>query len=380
MKSTSFQRSRDLVTLLRERVVTGRYAPGQQLPARAALVSELDSSTNTVQAALDVLVNEGFLRSERRIGTFVASHPPHLHDYAMVTVESVEHLSQSDASRYPRLLMETAKAMPADESRRFKIYDGVDSRTLDESFHRLRSDLFHRRLAGVIKTCRYHARGLIEESKVPWVLMDAFVNSDTIFSLVRSRRIWMTAAGEHLRKLGRRRVAIIGNATTPIAFHHTLATILREQGLTVLSEHIQSAHPQASAWARSATTLLLSLPEATRPDAILVTDDVLTDPVLCGVLDRSLRTPTDLEIVSLANFPSPAPTILPVTRLGWDMRQELLTATDMIRRFNAGTLKPCAVHAPLYFESQIPAVPVSALSSESNFVSPHEQSQLMAWV
>lgn len=380
MKASAVQRSRDLVSRLRESVITGKYAPGQQLPARSVLVQELDSSSNTVQAALDVLVAEGFLRSEPRIGTFVAAHPPHLHDYALVTVESAENLNQSDAVRYPKLLMETAKNMPADDRRRFKIFDGVDSRTLDESFHRLRSDLFHRRLAGVIKTCSFHARGLIEESKVPWVLMDSHLNSDTIFSLVRSRRIWMAAAGEHLLKLGRRRVAIVGNASTPMDVHHTLATIIREQGLTVLSEHIQSAHPQSPASARAATTLLLSLPQATRPDAILVTDDVLIEHVLCGVLDRSMRTPTDLEIVSLANYPSPAPTILPVTRLGWDMRQDLLTATDMISRFHAGTLKPCAVHAPLYFESQIPAVLISALATENNFVSPFELSQLMASV
>ncbi|QOV37182.1 PLP-dependent aminotransferase family protein [Streptomyces ferrugineus] len=60
---------------LRDAVRDGRLAPGEPLPATRRLASELGISRNTVKAAYDQLVAEGYLTARQGSGTQVASLP-----------------------------------------------------------------------------------------------------------------------------------------------------------------------------------------------------------------------------------------------------------------------------------------------------------------
>lgn len=61
---------------LRDAVRNGRLAPGERLPATRQLAAELGVSRNTVKAAYDQLVAEGYLTARQGAGTHVASLPP----------------------------------------------------------------------------------------------------------------------------------------------------------------------------------------------------------------------------------------------------------------------------------------------------------------
>ncbi|WP_208607305.1 PLP-dependent aminotransferase family protein [Streptomyces curacoi] len=61
---------------LRDAVRDGRLAPGARLPATRRLADELGVSRNTVKAAYDQLVAEGYLTARQGSGTRVASLPP----------------------------------------------------------------------------------------------------------------------------------------------------------------------------------------------------------------------------------------------------------------------------------------------------------------
>ncbi len=60
-----------LGTILREQVVSGRYAPGDQLPTETQLVSAYGVSRITVRQALKALEEQGLVRREAGRGTFV---------------------------------------------------------------------------------------------------------------------------------------------------------------------------------------------------------------------------------------------------------------------------------------------------------------------
>lgn len=62
----------DLVAAIRERVITGAFAPGQRLKEEW-LASEFGVSRIPLREALRALESEGFIRSERYSGTFVAT-------------------------------------------------------------------------------------------------------------------------------------------------------------------------------------------------------------------------------------------------------------------------------------------------------------------
>lgn len=56
---------KQLADLLREQIVSGELAPGQDLPAQTALAAEYDLGRDAVQDALGVLRAEGLIVTER---------------------------------------------------------------------------------------------------------------------------------------------------------------------------------------------------------------------------------------------------------------------------------------------------------------------------
>lgn len=68
--------SRSLYLALRERVLDGRLRPGTRLPASRSLAQQLGVGRNTVIAAFDQLMTEGYLSSITGSGTFVSKELP----------------------------------------------------------------------------------------------------------------------------------------------------------------------------------------------------------------------------------------------------------------------------------------------------------------
>ena len=64
-----------LGTILREQILSGAFAPGDQLPTEAELVVDYGVSRITVRQALKSLSDEKLIRREAGRGTFVTGHP-----------------------------------------------------------------------------------------------------------------------------------------------------------------------------------------------------------------------------------------------------------------------------------------------------------------
>ncbi|MEU2043819.1 GntR family transcriptional regulator [Nocardia niwae] len=56
---------------LRDQIARGDYAPGDQLPTKAALCSEWGAAVNTVERALQELRESGLIETFHGVGTFV---------------------------------------------------------------------------------------------------------------------------------------------------------------------------------------------------------------------------------------------------------------------------------------------------------------------
>jgi GntR family transcriptional regulator/MocR family aminotransferase len=72
--------SRDLLRevhqQLRDAILDGRLQPGARLPATRALAERLGVSRNTMLAAYDLLLSEGYLLARPGAGTYVADTLP----------------------------------------------------------------------------------------------------------------------------------------------------------------------------------------------------------------------------------------------------------------------------------------------------------------
>jgi GntR family transcriptional regulator len=63
--------SRQIAASLRDRIASGEYPPGSQLPSITDLAGEFGVATNTVRKALGILRDEGLIESVAGYGTFV---------------------------------------------------------------------------------------------------------------------------------------------------------------------------------------------------------------------------------------------------------------------------------------------------------------------
>jgi GntR family transcriptional regulator / MocR family aminotransferase len=68
-------RRQGLERALREAIRDGRLAPGSRVPASRALAAEIGLARNTVAAAYDQLIAEGYLQARTGAGTFVIGMP-----------------------------------------------------------------------------------------------------------------------------------------------------------------------------------------------------------------------------------------------------------------------------------------------------------------
>ena len=90
-----------------------------------------------------------------------------------------------------------------------------------------------------------------------------------------------------------------------------------------------------------------------RPDGILIGDDNLVEYATAGLIDAGVKVPTEVEVVAHCNFPWPTPSVLPVKRLGYDVREclrECIAAIDE-QRGGSKTVSPHIV--PARFEEEI---------------------------
>jgi DNA-binding GntR family transcriptional regulator len=64
-----------VVTALRERISSGKYAVGSQLPSQAKIMAEFDTTESITRRALSALREEGLISSHQGVGHFVRAQP-----------------------------------------------------------------------------------------------------------------------------------------------------------------------------------------------------------------------------------------------------------------------------------------------------------------
>lgn len=78
---------RQIMTLIKQRIVNHTYHAGEKIPAVRELALQLETNPNTVQRALSELENEGVLFSKRGLGRFVSENEAVLESMKMQTVQ-----------------------------------------------------------------------------------------------------------------------------------------------------------------------------------------------------------------------------------------------------------------------------------------------------
>lgn len=305
---------------------------GQRLASNAALREHYGVTAVTMCRATRQLVRDGYLRSVRRSGVFVAGSLPHQNRFGVVFHS--HPASPADWTRLDDVIFsETGKGIPGLDCT-FVHYFDIRGDFHGPDYVRLEADVATQRIGGLFFTSdpwQVYGASFLHDSLIPKAAPGKRSDMDTIEFVPAVDRAIEWLAVERRR----RRVAHIWSSTvlgTAPEHRAGLMRLSQRCDLEVQPHWFQYAdiyHPES---ARQIVQLLLAAPPDARPDALLVADDNLIGEVEKGILAAGVRVPEDLEVVAHCNFPQPAFTRLPVRRLGYDIRDMLC---NVVQRFRA---------------------------------------------
>jgi len=294
----------EILTNLCSAIASGKWLPGDRIPDRKELLAQFGVSIVTLQNAIEILLCDGFLVSERGRGTFVAERPPCTHRFAVISTK------EDMPNRFQKNLLQSAKKLGKERgfeifSASLNLYDmqlnpGEINSILDQIDRHLFAGILmipyfpkeeiptHARAAG-IPLARFHA-------ETGWLLPP----SDIVFDLklMEPADLFVKVFQENNVK----KVSILcwnepGFGTSG------LVDRLASAGIVVRPEWILSIPPKWQTTGPNIIRLLLSLPDGLRPDGIFVADDNLLPLVLAEAEALNIRIPEDLFVAVQYNFP-----------------------------------------------------------------------------
>lgn len=332
-----------ILNCLRSEIVDGKMHPGERLPTRADLERRFQVSNATLQRALDRLMSEGFIYARGTMGTFVATEPPHLAHIGMV-VPMMPH--DEKYSRFFATLTQEAGRFEKVHNRTLTVYFGGGGHTDNDHYRRLVRHLQHRRVKGLIFTHPPHwylGTPLLELPGISRVAICQQPLPVPGVAMVRLARETVFSRGlDILLARGRRRLAIISNSGD--SANRTVAEgwvhLARERGMDTGLHWVQGASIEFPGTASNIARLLMHGRAEERPDALMILDDNLVEYATAGVLAAGMRVPDDLDVVAHCNFPWPTPSVLPVSRLGFNNTEVVARCVELVDRLSRGEAVP----------------------------------------
>ena len=354
-----------IVENLRQEIVSGTVTPGGRMPSHLEIARRFGASRVTAQWALRHLSQDGFIRTRARSGTFVVDKPPHLNNYALVFFnDPASGYAATQWSRYYMALSNEAVALQRQERCRMLLFHGVDEHRDSDDYQRLLSHLEARQLAGIIFASHpYPTQGspILEQPGIPRVAFMAKHFYPQVPAVTFDARMWLEKGLDYLAARGRKRIAIVAQAGT-LLDDAWPAQAVAARGFECPPQWRQIITFQAAQAARNCVHLLLSGPAGQRPDGLLIDDDNFVEHSLAGVIAAGRRVPEDVEVVTHCNFPWPPPAVLPVARLGYDIRATLRMAMDLIDRQRRGETVPALTLMPALFQQELNNQPTAEVA------------------
>ena len=337
---------------LQDEIVSGKLKPGGRMPTRDELEKHFGVSRVTLQRAFDRLMRDGFIVSKGNRGTFVSETPPHLSSYALVFPFTPDDPSWS---RFWTALSDEAVTLARTSRIKISCYYEVNGSTDCEDYQRLLHEVRARRLAGMIFSSMSESllnTPLMEESGTPRVAIMLPRPGCQMPAVYPDLCSFMDLALDSLLARGRRRVALVGN------INNVLWTQMVEylvEGMKARGMEFRPYWAQLVDCSSALRTvhLLMHNEQKTRPDGLIIADDNLVEHSTAGLLAAGVRVPEDAEVVAHCNFPWPAPSVVPVQRLGFDARQVMAACVESIDMQRRGETPPAFVSIRALFENEV---------------------------
>lgn len=325
--SPGLDRHEQFYAALRARILRGEYERGARIPNRLDLIREFDTSLATLQKALDRLKDDGFVRPRGRAGTFVHNRLPGQYQVALATGLTVAGGTSGGEGR-PVSSMWRAMQLEVDRINaggrwRVRVYAGLnDPRSAD--LKRLGEDLAHHCCAGLfvagMSAGNLANAGVLQQAGQRVLAMTGDAEA---LGLPRVDLLpYLGRALDYAVAQGRQRIGVI-NSLLQHSDLETWEQALTTRGLAFDPYRAVNALPTDSGAVRVAVYHMMRQTDGHRPDALLVTDDHMVEPVTAAIRDAGVAAPDDVLVIGHCNYPLPPTHHVPVTFIGFDLADVL---------------------------------------------------------
>jgi len=324
-----------------------QHRPGDMLPSESQLSKEFNVTRTTIRRALDVLEEQDLVQRYHRQGTVVAN-PLQRGEFAIVIRPA---LMKAGASPYYR----EAAALLAGQictcnnnakwSAKLHLGQHTDSgQSFPATVDLLEPDVV-KKLRGVFTFHSLYQLGeSLVQKNIPVVMLG---NGSEKYgaTIVPDRERFYREASHHLRMAGCKTVGFIWNhmdrplkpeERTDIVF----AKCAIDAGLCVEEKWMPATLGDITESKGYDLFMKFWEEQSTRPDGIVIDDDVLTSGVLRAILHKQIRLPEQIRLVSHANKGAELPYHCSVTRYEFDISDIVNAAVDaMVKLVNGQGLE-----------------------------------------
>ncbi len=326
---------------IRQKIVTGDLPTESPLPSNRALAEQYQTSGLTVQRAMKLLVEQGFVESAPRKGRFVRTFPPNQRRVGLVFPGHPDEIRSNAWNLRYAAIWEAAQRVNGATDWELVPYfdlDPTEKGNPSPGYDALMEDLHADQLRALFFT--YPPYGLSKSellTRCPVPLMSLAAGSNFKLRVRLDKAAFWERAVQWLVERNRRQLAWV--TILKLSVEETLGRLQHladRYGFDSPARWIHPMDPYYPKWVQHTLGAMLDAPAGERPDGLVIMDDHLVEPVERALLELGVDLSRELEVVGYWNFPLPYTEHAPIQRMGADLVEFLHTALQCLSPASGG--------------------------------------------
>lgn len=309
------------------------WQPGFRLPTYREVQLEFDTTPVTVQRAMNLLQDQGYIRTRPTVGSFLVKEPPYQSRIGLVFPKMPDSPTDTTWSKGYLALWESANRIDTSQEHwSFNYYLSLRKHPeASTTIKTIRRDLMDRVMAGLIfsyQPYELQREFFHQKSRIPIVNREKSTKLNGL-SIIPTDRSFLHEALELLKKRKISDVAVLTRIQMPV---QTILDTLKFMNISVRPEWIQATDFINSDWIPYTIASMFQQDGRKTPQALIITDDHLVEPTVNVLLGMGLPQDKMPMILGYWNFPLPYSANLPIIRIGFDANRWMRGALELIEQ------------------------------------------------
>ncbi len=311
--------------LIKNDIKSGILKPGEKISSLNDFVNDHEFSKGTIRHAVTQLKQDGFINIKDRSGMYVAASPPCLSRYALVMLNSRR---SCENSIFLGKLRQQFLRLEDDFQGKINFVSYCCNINDPQCADRMNFeyDLKKQRLAGVIWVANMPDDDIEEILNIQITVPSVAIFKESGKSVCLNLSDFWKKSLEFLNQGGCERIAALcqSNSKKDPEIVETFSRFSPSYWMLPLHHD--------DVWAaKDLLHLLFHYPRESRPDGLIIGDDHYLDGALSMFLEAGIIPSKDVKIVLYTNFPNESTLLFPLEMFGYDVRELLYCAFDILK-------------------------------------------------